>query len=96
MASNPEADTSAKPLLCPECSDEVELNDDDTIPKFCVECSADLSILSVQTECPTCKTTRKKKKNGEYIKFCGECCYDFIKGVSRPNAATSGKCTTRH
>lgn len=90
MASSSAADTPAKPLLCPNCSEEVELNEDGTIPKFCDECSADLRFLSVQTDCPTCKTTRKKKKNGDYSKFCRECRYDFIKGVNPPDASKCG------
>lgn len=72
-------------LKCPHCGEEVEREDDGTIPNFCDDCGGDMSAPSVKTICPDCGTPRKKKKD-KYTNFCPKCRYDYVTEISSTNS----------
>lgn len=84
MAESAREGPASRTIKCPDrdCGEDVDLEEDGTIPKFCGDCGADLSVLQEMSACPKCHTPRKKKKNGTYLKFCVQCRYDYSQGVA--------------
>lgn len=81
---------------CPACDEEVEKEEDGTLPKFCDDCGAGLHGPKPLTKCPKCNKDRKKKK-GQYVKNCSSCGLKYAEAESARMALSSdaGKLTLK-
>lgn len=73
---------SSDEFPCPKCEEDIEYEDDGSIPRYCCWCSFELV-------CPVCKPQklRKKGKKG-FVKYCSRCKYVFDKGKQTMLIAT--------
>ena len=67
-------------IECPHCAEELEKEEDGSIPSSCYECGEDVPASHWQVSCPLCSHPRKRKKDKKYAKFCAKCKYNYLTG----------------
>lgn len=77
-------------IQCPSCEEKIQLELDEidgADSVYCGECSTEIPLLvsmNNTNRCPQCDAPRKRRKDGQYNKFCFKCRYEF--SDSRPDS----------